>query len=126
MTAGNNEYTLIIPEGTGASQWQGQFIFNHTGIKISTDKTYDFQVTLYSEADHPHVTVKPCYEQAPSNDVNELFYKPDIVLSAYEEYVYTVTGLPGTDIPDMKLVFDFGGAVAGSKVIVSGITIIEH
>ncbi len=126
MTAGNNEYTLIIPEGTGASQWQGQFVFNHTGIKISTDKTYDFQVTLYSEADHPHVTVKPCYEQAPSNDVNELFYKPDIVLSAYEEYVYTVTGLPGTDIPDMKLVFDFGGAVAGSKVIVSGITIIEH
>ena len=126
MTAGNNEYTLIIPEGTGASQWQGQFVFNHTGIKISTDKTYDFQVTLYSEADHPHVTVKPCYEQAPSNDVNELFYKPDIVLSAYEEYVYTVTGLPGTDIPDMKLVFDFGGAVAGSKVIVSGITLIEH
>lgn len=126
MTAGNNEYTLIIPEGTGALQWQGQFVFNHTGIKISTDKIYDFQVTLYSEADHPHVTVKPCYEQAPSNDVNELFYKPDIVLSAYEEYVYTVTGLPGTDIPDMKLVFDFGGAVAGSKVIVSGITLIEH
>ncbi|MBO5498098.1 MAG: hypothetical protein J5990_01720 [Bacteroidales bacterium] len=126
MTAGNNEYTLIMPDGIGASQWQGQFIFNKTGIKISTDKTYDFQVTLYSEADHPHVTVKPCYEQAPSNDVNELFYKPDIVLSAYEEYVYTVTGLPGTDIPDMKLVFDFGGAVAGSKVIISGITIIEH
>ena len=126
MTAGNNEYTLIMPDGIGASQWQGQFIFNKTGIKISTDKTYDFQVTLYSEADHPHVTVKPCYEQAPSNDVNELFYKPDIVLSAYEEYVYTVTGLPGTDIPDLKLVFDFGGAVAGSKVIISGITIIEH
>ena len=58
--------------------------------------------------------------------MNELFHKPDIVLSAYEEYVYTVTGLPGTDIPDMKLVFDFGGAVAGSKVVVSGITLIEH
>ena len=126
LTQGDNEYTLIMPEGIGGSQWQGQFVFNKTGIKISTDKTYDFQVTLYSEADHPHVTVKPCYEQAPSNDVNELFYKPDIVLSAYEEYVYTVTGLPGTDIPDMKLVFDFGGAVAGSKVIISGITLIEH
>lgn len=126
MTAGNNEYTLIIPEGTGASQWQGQFIFNKTGIKISTDKTYDFQVTLYSEADHPHVTVKPCYEQAPGTDVNEILYKPDIALAAYEEYVYTATGLAGTDIPDMKLVFDFGGAVAGSKVIISGITIIEH
>ena len=126
MTAGDNEYTLIMPEGIGGSQWQGQFVFNHTGIVIKTDKTYDFQVTLYSEADHPHVTVKPCYEQAPSNDVNELLYKADIALSAYEEYVYTATGLPGTDIPDMKLVFDFGGAVAGSKVVVSGITIIEH
>ena len=126
MTAGDNEYTLIMPEGIGGSQWQGQFVFNHTGIVIKTDNTYDFQVTLYSEADHPHVTVKPCYEQAPSNDVNELLYKADIALSAYEEYVYTATGLPGTDIPDMKLVFDFGGAVAGSKVVVSGITIIEH
>ena len=126
MTAGNNEYTLIMPDGIGASQWQGQFIFNKTGIKISTDKTYDFQVTLYSEADHPHVTVKPCYEQAPGTDVNEILYKPDIALAAYEEYVYTATGLAGTDIPDMKLVFDFGGAVAGSKVIISGITIIEH
>ncbi len=126
MTAGNNEYTLIMPDGIGGLQWQGQFVFNHTGIKISTDKTYDFQVTLYSEADHPHVTVKPCYEQAPGTDVNEILYKPDIALAAYEEYVYTATGLAGTDIPDMKLVFDFGGAVAGSKVIISGITIIEH
>lgn len=130
LTAGDNEYTLIMPEGIGATQWQGQFVFNHTGIVISPDKTYDFQVTLYSEADHPHVTVKPCYEQVAADgsksDVNEFLYKPDIALAAYEEYVYTATGLAGTDIPDMKLVFDFGGAVGGSKVIISGITLIEH
>lgn len=125
-TAGDNEYTLIMPEGIGALQWQGQFVFNNTGIVTTPDKTYDFQVTLYSEADHPHVTVKPCYEQAPQNDVNELFVKSDIALTAYEEYVYTVTGLAGTDIPDLKMVFDFGGAVSGSKVVISGITLIEH
>ena len=119
-------YTLTIPEGTGGSQWQGQFVFNRTGIKTTVGKTYDFQVTLYSEEDHPHVTVKPCYEQAPGNDVNELFIKSDIKLFAYEEYVYTVKGLAGTDIPDLKLVFDLAGAAAGSKVTISGITLIEH
>lgn len=124
-TAGDNEYKLVMPEGIGGAQWQGQFIFNNTGIAISTDKTYDFQVTLSSSEDHPHVTVKPCYNNG-SEDVNELLYEPSIALKAYEDYVYTKRGVKGTDIPDLKLVFDFGGAVGGSEVVISGITIQEH
>lgn len=124
-TAGDNEYKLVMPEGIGGAQWQGQFIFNNTGITISTDKTYDFQVTLSSSEDHPHVTVKPCYNNG-SEDVNELLYEPSIALKAYEDYVYTKRSVKGTDIPDLKLVFDFGGAVGGSEVVISGITIQEH
>lgn len=124
-TAGDNEYKLVMPEGIGGTQWQGQFVFNNTGIAISTDKTYDFQVTLSSSEDHPHVTVKPCYNNG-SEDVNELLYEPSIALKAYEDYVYTKRGVKGTDIPDLKLVFDFGGAVGGSEVVISGITIQEH
>lgn len=124
-TAGDNEYKLVMPEGIGGTQWQGQFIFNNTGVAISTDKTYDFQVTLSSSEDHPHVTVKPCYNNG-SEDVNELLYEPSIALKAYEDYVYTKRGVKGTDIPDLKLVFDFGGAVGGSEVVISGITIQEH
>lgn len=124
-TAGDNEYKLVMPEGIGGAQWQGQFIFNNTGIAISTDKTYDFQVTLSSSEDHPHVTVKPCYNNG-SEDVNEFLYEPSIALKAYEDYVYTKRGVKGTDIPDLKLVFDFGGAVGGSEVVISGITIQEH
>ena len=133
LTKGENEYTIVVPEGTGAGQWQGQMVFNHTGLVLTTDKKYDFQVTFMSSEDHPHVTIKPCY-QHPTEldgngnpaDVNEVLYVNDIVLTAYEEYVYTATGLQGTDIPDLKLVFDFGGAVAGSEIVISGITIQEH
>ena len=59
-------------------------------------------------------------------DVNEILYVNNIALAAYEEYVYTATDLQGTDIPDLKLVFDFGGAVAGSEIVISGITVQEH
>lgn len=132
LTVENGVFTLIIPEGTGASQWQGQMAINHTGLVVTTDKTYDFQVTLLSSEDHPHVTVKGCW--ADPNDINadgnpidknELFYRNDVVLSAYEDYVLTLTGLPGTDIPDFKLIFDFGGAAGGSEVVISGITLCE-
>lgn len=133
LTQGDNEFKLVIPEGTGASQWQGQFVFNHTGIVLDPAKKYDFQVTLLSSEDHPHVTIKPCYqhpteldENGNPADVNELFMEGALALSAYEECVYTKTGLQGTDIPDLKLVFDFAGAAGGSEIVVSGITIQEH
>lgn len=131
LTQGDNEFTLVIPEGIGASQWQGQFVFNHTGIALDPAKKYDFQVTLLSSENHPHVTIKPCWEDpnetdSNSKDKNELFMEGGLALTAYEECVYTKTGLQGTDIPDLKLVFDFGGAVGGSEIVVSGITIQEH
>lgn len=133
LTKGDNEYTIVVPEGTGANQWQGQMVFNHTGLVLTPDKKYDFQVTFMPTEDHPHVTIKPCY-QHPTEldgngnpaDVNEILYVNNIALAAYEEYVYTATDLQGTDIPDLKLVFDFGGAVAGSEIVISGITIQEH
>lgn len=131
LTQGDNEFTLVIPEGIGTNQWQGQFVFNHTGIALDPAKKYDFQVTLLSSEDHPHVTIKPCWEDPneTNNDLkdkNELFMEGALALTAYEECVYTKTGLQGTDIPDLKLVFDFGGAVGGSEIVVSGITIQEH
>lgn len=125
LTQGDNEFKLVIPEGIGASQWQGQFVFNHTGIALDPAKKYDFQVTLLSSEDHPHVTIKPCYSNG-TEDVNEIFMESALALFADEECVYTKTGLQGTDIPDLKLVFDFGGAVGGSEIVVSGITIQEH
>lgn len=132
-TAGDNEYKLTVPEGIGSSQWQGQVVFNHTGITLDPAKKYDFQVTFLSSEDHPHVTIKPCYQHPTEldgngnpQDVNPLIEESSVKLLSDEEYVYTKVGLQGTDIPDLKLVFDFGGAVAGSEIVIKGITIQEH
>jgi hypothetical protein len=57
--------------------------------------------------------------------VNELFVKADLKLTADEECVFTAAGLQGTDIPDLKLVFDFGGAVVGSTITIKDITLVE-
>ena len=130
--AKDKAHTIVVPEGIGASQWQGQMVFNHTGITLTTDKKYTFQCKFKSTEDHPHVTIKPCYQHPTEKDgngnpadVNELFVKADFKLTADEECVFTAAGLQGTDIPDLKLVFDFGGAVAGSTITISDITLVE-
>jgi hypothetical protein len=130
--ADGKAHILTVPEGTGASQWQGQTVFNHTGLVLTPDKKYTLKVTLLSSEDHPHVTIKPCYEHPTEKDgngnpadVNELLYRNDITLTADEEYVFTAAGVQGTDIPDLKLVFDFGGAVAGSTITIKDIILVE-
>ena len=46
-------------------------------------------------------------------------------MTAYEDLEYIKAALPGTDIPDLKLVFDFGRFPAGTTVTVKGIVIRE-
>ena len=130
-TLGNNEYTFVVPAEVGGSEWQGQVVFRNTGIVLSPDKTYDFRVLLSATNDGT-ATIKPCYEHPTEKDgngnpadVNELFYDNGIALTAYEEFEYVKAALPGTDIPDLKLVFDFGRFPAGTTVTVKGIVIRE-
>ena len=130
-TLENNEYTFVVPEGVGGSEWQGQVVFRNTGIVCSPDKSYDFRVLLTATADGT-ATIKPCYEHPTEKDgngnpadVNELFYDNTIALLADEELEYVKPGLAGTDIPDLKLVFDFGRFPAGTTITVKGIVLRE-
>ena len=130
-TLENNEYTFVVPEGVGGSEWQGQVVFRNTGIVCSPDKSYDFRVLLTATADGT-ATIKPCYEHPTEKDgngnpadVNELFYDNTIALLADEELEYVKSGLAGTDIPDLKLVFDFGRFPAGTTITVKGIVLRE-
>ena len=130
-TLGNNEYTFVVPEGVGGSEWQGQVVFRNTGLVLSPDKTYDFRAIISATNDGT-ATIKPCW-QHPTEldgngnpaDVNELFYDNGIAVTAYEDLEYIKAALPGTDIPDLKLVFDFGRFPAGTTVTVKGIVIRE-
>lgn len=130
-TLGNNEYTFVVPAEVGGSEWQGQVVFRNTGIVLSPDKTYDFRAIISATNDGT-ATIKPCWEhptEKDSNnnpaDVNELFYDNGIAVTAYEDLEYIKAALPGTDIPDLKLVFDFGRFPAGTTVTVKGIVIRE-
>lgn len=126
-------YKIVIPEGTGASQWMGQFAVNHTNIVTTKDKAYDFQFVLNSTADHPGVTIKATYFDPNKWDSNnnswgadgDSYFADKHVLKAGEDYVYEVKGKQGLDIPCMKIVFDFGGAVGGSTVEIKDIIIKE-
>lgn len=120
-TAGEGSHTIVIPAGTGASQWQGQMTFNNTGLSTTVGKTYDFGLVMNSTEDHPGVTVK----LTKQSDDNVFYVAGRHALKAGEDYVYSVTNMPGVDIDVVKLVLDFGGAVEGSTVVIKDIVLIE-
>jgi len=131
-STGNNYHKIVIPEGIGTQRWQGQMVFNHTGIVVSPTKSYDFQIILNSTADHPHVIVKGCYEESSildpngfRRDINPLINEEWVVLTANQDMVLHYTGLQGSAIPDFKLVMDFAGAAAGSEVVIKDIVLRE-
>lgn len=124
-TEKDGTYEVTLSAGIGKQQWQGQFFVNHTGIAIEEGKKYDFQFVLKSDADHPGVTIKPC------NGVDGAEDKPHIadakhVLKAGKEYIYQLADVDGAAIPDLKVVFDFGGGAEGSVVTVTDIIVCEH
>lgn len=124
-TEKDGAYEITMPAGMGASQWQGQFAVNHTGIALVTGKKYDFQFVLKSDTDHPGVTIKPCNGVEGSND-DPFMADGKHVLAAGKEYIYQLADVDGKEIPDLKIVFDFGGGAEGSIVEIKDIIICEH
>ena len=73
-----NGLKVVIPEGIGGAEWQGQTKF-HTDIFASKDKKYDFGITLEATEDNT-LTLKLAWE-GNDND-NAFFYANDIKLTA--------------------------------------------
>lgn len=118
---GRYGYIVTLPEAT-TDQWQAQVCFANLGIATQAGKKYDFQVVLNSSKNHPGVTVK-----LTQNDDDDVFYCADRhVLNAGTNYIYTLADVDGLDIPNLKLVFDFGGNEAGTVVTIKEIVISEH
>ena len=116
FTASGNNYTISLPEAT-TDQWQAQVCFANTGMAATVDKTYDFYLLINSTQDHPCFTIK-----LTQNDNDNVFFFADRhELTAYEDYVYKVVGMPGIDASNLKLVLDFGGNAAGTEVVVKDI-----
>ena len=57
---------------------------------------------------------------------NNFLFTEQRNIAAYEEFVFTLTGLPGIDADAVKMVFDFGGNPANTEVEIKEIILQEH
>lgn len=113
-------YKVTLPEAT-TDQWQAQMLIL-TGMSSTSASNYDFSVVLNSSENHPGVTVKLVKE----GDDNVFYFAERIKLKAYEDYVFYMSDMPGLDIEQLKLVFDFGGNAAGTVITASNIVFKDH
>ncbi len=121
ITHTDNAYELTIPEGIGGDQWQGQLKISTT-LSASTSKKYNFALILEANDDIAKATIK--FTQTGGGDAdNNYFFADRHDIKAGKAYKYKVLGvtLPNADASALTLVFDFGGAPAGTNVKISDI-----
>ena len=117
-----NEYLLKLPSATFA-QWQAQFfIIPDNPVALESSKSYDFSVVLNSTTDIRAVTLKLT---DVSSDDNFLFTE-NVNLSAFEDYIFDLSNLPGIDAAAVKMVFDFGGNPDNTEVTIKRIVLKDH
>lgn len=121
LAADGNSYTLTLPEAT-TEQWQCQVGFA-TDIATTASANYDFSMKLSSATtDIGGVTIK--LQKDGDNDLYYILERVD--LKAGEDYIFYKSDMAGLDIDKVKLMLDFGGAPANSKVNVYDICLQEH
>lgn len=123
-TLENNGLKVVIPEGIGGNEWQGQTVF-HTDIPMSASKTYDFCVTVEADQDIPAMTFKLAWE-GNDND-HAAFYVNDFTVEAGEPATFKMESVvPDVDYDKVVLFVDLGRCTAGTTVTLTKICIQEH
>ena len=123
-TLENNGLKVVIPEGIGGNEWQGQTVF-HTDIPISASKTYDFCVTVEADQDIPAMTFKLAWE-GNDND-HAAFYVNDFTVEAGEPATFKMESVvPDVDYDKVVLFVDLGRCTAGTTVTLTKICMQEH
>ena len=123
-TLENNGLKVVIPEGIGGNEWQGQTVF-HTDIPMSASKTYDFCVTVEADQDIPAMTFKLAWE---GNDKDHAaFYINDFAVEAGEPATFKMESVvPDVDYDKVVLFVDLGRCTAGTTVTLTKICLQEH
>ncbi len=121
-TVENGAYTLVLPEAT-SEQWQCQFTFHNTGIVIDPTKKYDFRVIISSSNTFNGATIKLTQED---NDNIYLTADRHEIKEAYTDIPFEFIGLSAEGIQNLKIVYDFAGAPAGTEITVKGMLLQEH
>lgn len=123
-TLENNGLKVVIPEGIGGNEWQGQTVF-HTDIPMSASNTYDFCVTVEADQDIPAMTFKLAWE-GNDND-HAAFYVNDFTVEAGEPATFKMESVvPDVDYDKVVLFVDLGRCTAGTTVTLTKICMQEH
>lgn len=123
-TLENNGLKVVIPEGIGGNEWQGQTVF-HTDIPMSASRTYDFCVTVEADQDIPAMTFKLAWE-GNDND-HAAFYVNDFTVEAGEPATFKMESVvPDVDYDKVVLFVDLGRCTAGTTVTLTKICMQEH
>lgn len=123
-TLENNGLKVVIPEGIGGNEWQGQTVF-HTDIPMSASKTYDFCVTVEADQAIPAMTFKLAWE-GNDND-HAAFYVNDFTVEAGEPATFKMESVvPDVDYDKVVLFVDLGRCAAGTTVTLTKICMQEH
>lgn len=123
-TLENNGLKVVIPEGIGGNEWQGQTVF-HTDIPMSASKTYDFCVTVEADQDIHAMTFKLAWE-GNDND-HAAFYVNDFTVEAGEPATFKMESVvPDVDYDKVVLFVDLGRCTAGTTVTLTKICMQEH
>ena len=119
-----NGLKVVIPEGIGGSEWQGQTVF-HSDVPMSASKTYDFCATVESDQDISAMTFKLAWE---GNDQDHAaFYVNNFSVEAGEAATFKMeAAAPDVDYDKAVLFVDLGRCAAGSTVTLSKICLQEH
>ncbi len=124
---GGKVYTIKANDAT-VSEWQAQNTFTTKSLPIAAVDSVDFSCVLSCTSAVPRATIKLC-EAGAKDDSNELFYKGNVSLNAGEKKVLKFTNVKlknGTDVKNVKLIFDFGGCKAGDEFTITDITLIKN
>ena len=116
FTVGNISYK--VPSGRGDSQWMGQLRLT-TNYSIQQGKKYSVTFHVKSSAANKF-TVK--IEDSANGDNS--FYYAYVTLPANRECLFVINELPAaTNINQVSLVFDAGGAAVGSTIDITDLNI---
>lgn len=120
FTAGNNTYTLTLPTATDA-QWKAQAHFRTSNVSTSASKSYDFRCILNSNNDITGVTIK----LTKVGDDATAFFTKNVNLVAGQDLTFKMPAMPGVDIDNISLVFDFGRNPANTEVTIKSVILKE-
>ena len=119
----DNGFEITIPEGTGGSEWMGQFAL-HTDIPLLSSHEYEFSCKVTSTAASTF-TMKLTND--PEADSKVSFYDGAVTMTEGTVTIRKQGIKPESeDAEATMLIFDFGRTPAGAKVRVTDIVLQEY